>query len=227
MKNFLAVCAAAMLAVSCSHIKDTVKYPNMVADIDPFPIGSVNASFDQVFSSQLKTDTVEVIFYPRENEVVLEFTLNLSQYRQHWNKEGRQLFIQAVTSYMDDFETQKLVNNFNKSKAVNRYVNWIKDETASGAELYKVIYKGASIGFFILKKLQDNVFYPFLASLYKDFMESGLGFSVIQKFIETVKNKNGRLISTYVSTNNLSIIKIHLLLGFEFNKIDYVYIKHN
>ena len=116
MKIFSTFCIAAMLTVSCSTINKTAKYPNMVADIDPFSIGSVNASFDQVFSTKLKVDEINVIFYPRENEVALEFGMNLGRYRQFWNKEGRQLFIEALNRYKGDFENQKLANNFYRTR---------------------------------------------------------------------------------------------------------------
>ena len=116
----------AMLTVSCSNLSRATKYPDMVADIDPFSIGTVNASFDPAFSTQLKTDAMEIIFYPRENEVALEFKHNLGQYRQLWNKEGRRTFIEALSRYEEDFRAQKLRNNYYRTsseygKSKNRF----------------------------------------------------------------------------------------------------------
>ena len=107
-----------MLVFSCSHSNSAVKYPDMVADVDPFSIGSISASFDRNFSSQVRVETVEVIFYPRENEVALEFRLNMGQYRQLWKKEGRRLFIEAINRYKEDFENQRLTNKFSRTKRV-------------------------------------------------------------------------------------------------------------
>ena len=55
----------------------------------------------------------------------------------------------------------------------------------------------------------------------------GLGFSVLAKPIEDVMKRGGRYISTYVSSNNLPIVKLHTQLGFLPNKIYNVFVKHN
>ena len=110
----------------------------MVADIDPFSIGSINASFDQTLPPQLRTDTVEVIFYPRENEVALEFSVNLGQYRQFWNKEGRRLFTEGLNRYKGDFDNQRLTNNFNKSGfAYGKFKSRFQWKTTSISSTYK------------------------------------------------------------------------------------------
>ena len=116
MKKYVCLCAAALLYVSCSNMS-APKYPNMVANIDPFSLGSINASLNQILSSKLKETAVEVIFYPRENEVVLEFQDGLTYHRQFWNEPGRELFIKAVSRYKEDFANQKLLTTFNKSRA--------------------------------------------------------------------------------------------------------------
>ena len=107
-----------ILTVSCASFNNAAKYPDMVADVDPFSIGTVNASFDQTFPPQLRTDTVEVIFYPRENKVALEFKMNLGQYRQFWDKEGRRLFAVGLSRYEEDFDKHRLTNNYNKTSSV-------------------------------------------------------------------------------------------------------------
>ena len=117
MKNFFCICIMTILTVSCSHINSSAKYPNIVADIDPYMIGSVTAAFDQSFSPKVKIETVEVFFYPRENEVALEVGLSVGQYRQFWNKEGRQLFIEALNRYKEDFENQRLMTNYLKTRS--------------------------------------------------------------------------------------------------------------
>jgi len=90
----------------------------MLADIEPFSIGSVNASFEKLFSSDVAEADVEVIFYPRKNEVALRFKYMTLQYWQFWNEEGRRQFIEALNSYKEDFENHRLTASSNKSKAV-------------------------------------------------------------------------------------------------------------
>ena len=117
MKKYLIFCLAA-LVISCSHTGSIPKYPNMVADLDPFSIGSVNASFDQIFSSQVKGADVEVTFHPRENEVVLEWGHNMGRYWQFWDEACRQLFIEALKRYNEDFVNQNLTTKYSKSRAI-------------------------------------------------------------------------------------------------------------
>jgi hypothetical protein len=117
MKQFIIFFAGVLLAVSCSHVEKAVKYPNMAADIDPYSVGEVTVSLDQAFSASLKIEQAEVLFYPRENEVALEFSNNAGQYRQFWTQEGRRFFIEALNRYKEDFANQHLITNYNKSRA--------------------------------------------------------------------------------------------------------------
>lgn len=118
--------------------------------------------------------------------------------------------------------------NFTKEQAAHRYKCWIKDEMERGAELFEISYKENAIGFFTQKQLDEKTYYPFLAGLYPGNQEKvGLGFSVLAKPIEDVMKRGGRYISTYVSSNNLPIVKLHTQLGFLPNKICNVFVKHN
>ena len=90
---------------------------SFLADIDPFSLGFVNASVDQSISSKLKETSVEVIFYPRDNEVALVFRHGLGRYQQFWNEAGRKLFIDGLERYKEDFANQALVTRFSKSQA--------------------------------------------------------------------------------------------------------------
>ena len=123
MKKIILLCVTAALLVSCKNLEKGSKYPDMVADIDPYQVGSVNAFFDQPFSSKVKEAAVEVFFYPRENEVALEFSYSTGQYRQFWSKEGRRLFTEALNRYKEDFANQNLSTKTNKTRAVYGKVN--------------------------------------------------------------------------------------------------------
>jgi RNA recognition motif-containing protein len=110
----------------------------MLVDVEPFSIGTVNASFDKMFSSDVAQTDVEVIFHPRKNEVALKFKSDGLQYWQYWNEEGRKLFIEALNQYKADFESQKLITNYNKSRAIygetNGHYEW---KTLSISGIYR------------------------------------------------------------------------------------------
>jgi len=138
MKKTLLIVAAVFACFSCAGIDMAARYPNMVADLDPFSVGTANASFDQLFSSKLRAQSVDVIFYPRENIVALEFRHELVRYRQFWNQDARQRFAEALIKYKDDFDNERLVTRFNKSRsAYGRMQGQVEWETFKYTSTYK------------------------------------------------------------------------------------------
>jgi len=123
LKQWFLVCAAAAIFFSCSTARSDVKQTNLLADVEPFSIGTVSASFDKIFSSDVVTTDVEVIFYPRKNEVALGFRYDLLQYWQFWDEEGRKQFAEALNRYKDDFSNQALSTSYSKSRAIYGKVN--------------------------------------------------------------------------------------------------------
>ncbi len=116
---------------------------------------------------------------------------------------------------------------FSPSLSNERYIHWVEDELKLGAELFKISFKDNVIGFFTFKELNNGEFYPFLGGLLCSYNQTGLGFSVIRKPIEEVIKRNGNSISTFVSSNNLAIIRAHVQQGFNLNQIQNIFIKHN
>ena len=116
---------------------------------------------------------------------------------------------------------------FDKKQASNRYKLWIQDETRKGSQLYKLVYKNQSIGFFIFKDLGEGVAYPFLAGIYKDFQKYSFGSMFIYKPIEEAVKRNCKIISTYVSSNNFNAVNSHVNMGFSVKGMQYIFVKHN
>jgi hypothetical protein len=106
----------ALLNFSCITIDPKKIYPNMVADQDPVSIGVIEAEFDRLLSARLNKIEMEVVFYPRYNEVALNFRHQLTNYRQFWSQEGRDLFIKAVESYKADYASRSLGRKFSKTR---------------------------------------------------------------------------------------------------------------
>jgi L-amino acid N-acyltransferase YncA len=116
---------------------------------------------------------------------------------------------------------------FTKEQAAQRYEYWIEDECGRGAQLYKLVYKSQAIGFFIFKETSNGGCYPFLAGLYESTTTPGGGNVLVHKIIEEASRRGLKFISSFISTNNLPVIKVHLSEGFTIAQISYVYIKHN
>lgn len=115
---------------------------------------------------------------------------------------------------------------FKNEQAQQRYINWISDELERGTELYKLVYKNESIGFFTFKQIADGIYYPFLAGVYKKWQSTGLGAVFCYKPIVEAKRRNAKQISTYVSTNNANTLRVHSSLGFATESISYVFVRH-
>jgi hypothetical protein len=127
------------------------------------------------------------------------------------------------------FKSDRIIldSHFTGDQAAMRYINWIKDELAKTTQVFKILHKDQAIGFFTFKEIGEHIFYPFLAGMYEKYALSGLGFTTLSKPIEEAKKRNGKFISTYTSTNNPSVVRVHTQQGFTIKELQYVYIKHN
>ncbi|MDR1001996.1 MAG: hypothetical protein LBL82_01820 [Oscillospiraceae bacterium] len=116
---------------------------------------------------------------------------------------------------------------FAKGLAANRYIGWISDEiNRKTSDIYKLAYKGNSVGFFTFKEIEPNIYYPFLAGLYANYRSSGLGIAMVHKPVCEAKKREGKMIQTYMSTNNKGVITTHLEAGYFLEELEYIYVKH-
>ena len=118
MKIKILALTAAILYISCGTVDLAKKYPNMVADIDPYQIGSVSASFDRFMFPHIRENNIDVFFYPRENMVVLDFRYELLHYRQFWDEPGRQRFTEALSRYKEDLANQNMLTRYNRTRDI-------------------------------------------------------------------------------------------------------------
>jgi len=82
------------------------------------PAGKIEAQFNNLFPMPgIKAVNIDVVYFPVENAVCLEYKLNTYSYQQFWHKDGRDAFLKALKSYNEDFEGQKLTNRNNRTKS--------------------------------------------------------------------------------------------------------------
>ncbi len=116
--------------------------------------------------------------------------------------------------------------HFTHEQAANRYINWISDELDKGTEAFKITHKDKSVGFFTFKDIGNSTCYPFLVGMYRDFLNSGLGLSTLEKPLKEAIRRNYKKMSTYISLNNVNTLHVHLSLGFNAKDVCHVFIKH-
>jgi hypothetical protein len=121
MKQLIAIIsgiAVILLVLSCGSVDLSKKYPNMVANIDPFSIGTAEVQFDRFFSSKVKKVEIEAVFHPRLNAVSLEFRYEIYKFRQFWDESARKQFAASLELYKKDFDEKKLIDKHRRTKAV-------------------------------------------------------------------------------------------------------------
>lgn len=126
------------------------------------------------------------------------------------------------------FKTDRIALDpfFSVEAANKRYINWIKDELQRGSEMFKIVYKNATVHFFGYKETADKIFFPFLGGDYKKYVNSGLGPACMMKSVEETVKRSGKRNYTFVSTNNYSSLKSNLMAGYTPAAISNVFVKH-
>jgi len=105
-----------LLLLSCKSVDPAQKYPNMVANVDPFSVGAIEVQFDRFLTSKVNKVQIEAVFYPRLNAVSLEFKYEYLSYKQFWDEAARKKFADSLELYKKDFEGAKLSNNYRKTR---------------------------------------------------------------------------------------------------------------
>ena len=138
-----------------------------------------------------------------------------------------------ITQLYDEFQkglfnTDRIIMDpfFSRELAGRRYIGWIEDERKKGSELYKIVYKDKAVGFFSYKHVGDGIYYPFLASIYKDYQDRPFGMVYLYKPIYETIRRCGKMVSTYISTNNRNAVRLHVEAGFQFREVSNVLVKH-
>jgi hypothetical protein len=119
MKRLLTVAWAgtAIFLIACGTVPYSKKSPPMVANVDPFSVGTVKAVFDRFLSSELAEIEIEVIFYPRLNAVALEFRHEFITHRQFWDEAARKQFAVALERYKEDYTARTLIDRHKKTRS--------------------------------------------------------------------------------------------------------------
>jgi ribosomal protein S18 acetylase RimI-like enzyme len=116
---------------------------------------------------------------------------------------------------------------FGLKLANKRYSNWIKDEfNNNSSSIYTLKFKRNNIGFFGLKKKSEHGIEIFLAGIFNEFKEFGLGFGMISKSIEAAQNLGFNYIYTHISSNNFEVLRLYMQLGFSPLGIKNIFIKN-
>ncbi|MDR2370029.1 MAG: hypothetical protein LBD71_00995 [Treponema sp.] len=83
-------------------------HPDMIADVDPVSLGTIELELEKFLSSALEKKEATVVFVPRTDSVYLQFRFQTVTYRQYWDRSGRAMFKAALARYKDDYDARNL-----------------------------------------------------------------------------------------------------------------------
>lgn len=139
----------------------------------------------------------------------------------------RQLIYDNVKSGLFSGDRISLDKRFTTEDANRRYANWTRDAYEIGANLIQMLYDGTPAGYFVNWPLFENGEGSMgLTALYGEMAGKKLGSYMIYHEAKLLFDTGATLIHTGVSSNNYRSVKPHLALGFEIERIDYIYAKH-
>ena len=123
MKKSIIILIAVLAFISCNSTSARQSDPareRFTVDLNSaqIPIGEIEAQFLRSFVG-LRRDTINVIYFPQEDAVCLQYQGELSTtYRQFWSWEGRSAFIRALEQYKQDFDARTISSNNSRTRAV-------------------------------------------------------------------------------------------------------------
>jgi len=160
--------------IGCSSIKKQIqiasqKEPKFKVDLKSPKVsaGSVEAQLQGMFMG-LKKVKVNVTYSPTEDALCLDFKRNTVTNYQFYSKSNRAVFLKALESYIDDFESKNLVNNKttkNKYGSDEGYLIWkltkVSDQYRASVDFsFGYLFKEKSPFFTITQgeALYENIF---------------------------------------------------------------------
>lgn len=128
------------------------------------------------------------------------------------------------------FEKDKISidGHFSQAASANRNYWRLKDYFAEKRDIriYEVLYEGKPIGYFILELLADQCIEVYLSGLYPECRSTNLGTCIMGEETREAARLGAKWITTGVSLNNISCLRIYLALGYEIRKGTNIFVKH-
>lgn len=117
---------AALLLIGCAGTPAPVISDDMVANAEPYEVGLAGASFSGFTGVGIKLGTFAVNFAPRTNEVILIFKIQGNETHLYLDKTDRDVFIDAITAYLESFEQRTLDRDSDKPAEYGTFPSFMK-----------------------------------------------------------------------------------------------------
>ncbi|MFT5337238.1 MAG: hypothetical protein ACI9YL_001240 [Luteibaculaceae bacterium] len=141
-------------------------------------------------------------------------------------KEDVEDLFQRIRNNLFVDDRVSLDPEFTIQQANNRYVGWVNDELEKGSVLYKIIYKDKPIGFFNMRDKGNGNFFASIGGIYPEFQNGGFGVCMNYHQIQKAMKLGAKRIYTAFSSNNIGSYAIHLLMSYQMEEQNYVFVRH-
>ncbi|MCR4691499.1 MAG: GNAT family N-acetyltransferase [Lachnospiraceae bacterium] len=142
------------------------------------------------------------------------------------SEEETDIMIENIRQGM--FQTDRVILDpfFTRKQAYDRYILWMKDEKERGAKLFTYKYKEEPIGFSCMKETKTGCFYPVLGGVYNMGKALPLGSAIVYKQLDIAKSLGGKMLYTFISSNNPAVVRVYSGAGYGIDSIKNVFVKH-
>lgn len=113
MYTLFAACAA-LFVIGCAASPDVRTSEDMVANADPYEIGTAGAFFTGFTGIGIKPGTFLINFAPRTNEVILIMKNQGNDTHLFLDRKARDVILNGAVQYLEQFESKTLVEKGNR-----------------------------------------------------------------------------------------------------------------
>lgn len=100
-----------VILAACASTPNTSVHEDMVANADPYKIGVAGLSISNFVGFGMNLTSTDMFFAPRTNTVIMEFKVQGNTTKLYLTRSDRELLINAITSYLESFESKTLTND--------------------------------------------------------------------------------------------------------------------
>lgn len=145
------------------------------------------------------------------------------------NETDKQLILAEIEKNMFTTDRIALDPHFGLEIANRRYAFWLQDEINRGTGLYVFLFNGEACGFFLHKSdLEKNAVNDLLGGCFNFFKSkhNASGGMMFYSGRLSFLDSGRKVHKTFVSSNNLGSLNLHLALGSKIIEIKNVFVKH-
>ena len=143
------------------------------------------------------------------------------------NRQDHKLIENYIEQGMFETDRFSLDSNFTKNQSTNRYKGWIKDVLSNKGSLRCITFKSEVVGFYLVQKKSNSVYFSELAGIFSDVAPLGLGSLINHLAYRYCFDNGAKEVHTSFSLNNIGSAAMHASLPLKLLSQHYVYIKHS